>query len=372
MDKDIYYASDKDIFDALASKRKFFSVSVLTELCNDRGIFVSKDDEREQLIDYISTLPHSVQDLQYILDHVQANSRAERKTSTKLIGEKIKDSNLTEAIDELRDCRSTKYNERYETVTTSENKVVVDIDYQDIDFGATRLKQKQEKTARIEIQKNEDGSVLIRHSANERVDSITQELVKSIRTTIKDEKKESDFQQKIVDLNEIKDAELRTRFFTDLIKALNGLTLEEVSSISVASFNSDDDEDEVDELKQEVLGKLQSAILKGENLLETPEYKNFRSNGFYISGIRWKSRTAKGDKIVFVCSFEDADKCIGLEYDVKGKFEFKDEDYLKTLKPIEGIEKDELLSNLENTALTVYDTIVDIYKSQKEEKNESI
>lgn len=66
----IYYASDKDLFDALSSKRKFFTESILHEICNKRGIFLSRDDERSSLIDYISVLPHSVYDLEYILDSI--------------------------------------------------------------------------------------------------------------------------------------------------------------------------------------------------------------------------------------------------------------------------------------------------------------
>src|SRR5574344_1491954 len=139
---DVYYASDKEIFDALASKKKYFSISVLTELCRDRGIFTSMDDEREDLIDYISILPHAVQDLQFIQEHVQANSRSEQKTSTKIIGKNIKTTDITEAVTKLKDFRSDKFNENYQTIESSENKVILDIDYQDVDWGATRLKQK--------------------------------------------------------------------------------------------------------------------------------------------------------------------------------------------------------------------------------------
>ena len=357
MNKDIYYASDKDIFDALASKKIFFTKSILTEICNNRGIFVSRDEERQTLIDYISMLPHSVQDLQYIRDNVRVNTKTEKKTSQKLVGSSLKEINIDEAIDQLRDERETNFNEHYQIISSTPDKIIIDVDFEDIDFGNTRLKQKQERTARIEIEKN-DETISIRHSANERIDDITEQLKKEIKDLIpsKDE-----VEEKTIDLSEIKVASLRTLFFTELIKKMNNLNFEEVNSINVTSFENDEnnevEKEEVDELKQGILGKLQSAMLKGENLLETPEYENFTNRGFYIYGIKWKSKRKNGDRIVFEADFQDSKQCKDFEYDVKGFYQWKNEAYLKSLKPLEGKEKDDLLENIEQTSLQAYEKI---------------
>src|SRR5574344_589007 len=362
---DVYYASDKDIFDALASKKKYFSMPVLTELCRDRGIFISNDDEREDVIDYISILPHAVQDLQFIQEHVQANSKTEQKTSTKIVGNTIIETNITEAVTKLKDSRSEKFNEKYQTIESSENKIIIDIDYQEVDWGATRLKQKQDKTARIEIRKDDDGSISIRHSANDRIKTLAQQLVDSIKQTVKPEDQKNLIQRNI-DFTKMKDSDCRTSFFTGLLNSIDELKLEEVSGIKVSSLLEEHTDDErVDEMKQEVLGKLQSAIFKGENLLETPEYMNFKENGFYIYGITWKARNKKGDKIVLTCSFEDSENCVGFEYDVKGIYQLKNDEYLKTLKPIEGIEKDTILLNIEKSALLLFDKIEKEYGESK-------
>ena len=196
----IYYASDKDLFDALSSKRKFFTESILHEICNKRGIFLSRDDERSSLIDYISVLPHSVYDLEYIRQHLQANVRTERNASTKIVGDALENIKLAEILTDFKDSRSSVYNEQYNIIQSSNETITIDIDYEEIDYGNTRLRQKQKKSARMEINKDSDREISIRHNANERMDDITKNLLKHIKMNIP---KEAKIEQKQIELSDI-------------------------------------------------------------------------------------------------------------------------------------------------------------------------
>ncbi|MGI0511620.1 hypothetical protein E4N83_00840 [Treponema denticola] len=351
----IYYASDKDLFDALSSKRKFFTESILHEICNNRGIFLSQDDERSSLIEYISVLPHSVYDLEYIRQHLQANVRTERNASTKIVGEALENIKLAEILTDFKDSRNSIYNEQYNIIQSSNETITIDIDYEEIDYGNTRLRQKQKKSARMEIKKASNGEISIRHNANERMDDITRNLLKHIKKNVPEEAK---IEQKQIELSDINSAALRTEFFIQLISSINEYSLDDVTTINITAMkNIIVTEEEQTSVQQEILGKLKSALLKGENLLESKEYADLNKGDFYISGIQWTIKDKEKNKFRIESNFRDTKNCSNFEYDIKGMFEYKDEQYLKTIKPVVGIIKNDLLQQIEYNALTIIEKL---------------
>lgn len=357
MDKDIYYATDKDLFDALASKKKVYTVSQLKDLCKKRNVFVSDKEEREDIIEYFSELPHSVWDLITIRDTMKANTKTEKTTSIKLEGNEIESNSVLEVLDELKDTRNKKYNENYNIISKDPNHIIVDIDYQEIDYGSTRLKQKQERTARIEIEKNSSGETSIRLPANEKANEIAEAFIKRINND-----KDNTVKPKKINLSVVKNEKLRTKFFIELINNIPVLVIREVSSIHVNAFkNNEDNEEQKDESKQQVLAKLQTAIFKGENLLETQEYLDFEKKGFFITGITWQAVNKDTKEIYLIeAVFHNEDECTDFAYNIKGIYQQnKDGTYQKTLKPLEGIKRTELSRQIEEKALQIADTIIE-------------
>lgn len=357
MDKDIYYATDKDLFDALASKKKVYTVSQLKDLCKKRNVFVSDKEEREDIIEYFSELPHSVWDLITIRDTMKANTKTEKTTSIKLEGNEIESNSVLEVLDELKDTRNKKYNENYNIISKDPNHIIVDIDYQEIDYGSTRLKQKQERTARIEIEKNSSGETSIRLPANEKANEIAEAFIKRINND-----KDNTVKPKKINLSIVKNEKLRTKFFIELINNIPVLMIREVSSIHVNAFkNNEDNEEQMDESKQQVLAKLQTAIFKGENLLETQEYLDFEKKGFFITGITWQAVNKDTKEICLIeAVFHNEDECTDFAYNIKGIYQQnKDGTYQKTLKPLEGIKRTELSRQIEEKALQIADTIIE-------------
>lgn len=58
-----FFATDKDIFDLLASAKQKLTENVLREIARERGIFYSPNDSREALADALSLFPYTLNEL---------------------------------------------------------------------------------------------------------------------------------------------------------------------------------------------------------------------------------------------------------------------------------------------------------------------
>lgn len=151
---------------------------------------------------------------------------------------------------------------------------------------------------------------------------------------------------------------MRTEFFIQLISSINEYSLDDVTTINITAMkNIIVTEEEQTSVQQEILGKLKSALLKGENLLESKEYADLNKGDFYISGIQWTIKDKEKNKFRIESNFRDTKNCSNFEYDIKGMFEYKDEQYLKTIKPVVGIIKNDLLQQIEYNALTIIEKL---------------
>ena len=88
-------ANDNDIYDLLISGKQRMTVSVLRELLRDRGIFCSAKDEREDICDYISMIPHGFHDIEAIVDKREPPGRRDKTTNIQF------DSEI--ALDDIRE-----------------------------------------------------------------------------------------------------------------------------------------------------------------------------------------------------------------------------------------------------------------------------
>src|ERR1700722_4374569 len=86
----LYFASDKNIFDAL-NQHKVDSRTVI-KLFDDRNIIVSKKTPRETLALYFARLSHDFEDNQLIAARLGVAPRRERITSVKVMGIPDQDS----------------------------------------------------------------------------------------------------------------------------------------------------------------------------------------------------------------------------------------------------------------------------------------
>lgn len=92
----MYYASDKNVFDALNQYR--VDSATLANLFERRNIIVSKKTARDDLAEYFSRLPHDFYDHKTISEKLGVVPRRERTTSMNLVG-KIDPDELKSAIE---------------------------------------------------------------------------------------------------------------------------------------------------------------------------------------------------------------------------------------------------------------------------------
>ncbi|WP_147363627.1 hypothetical protein [Burkholderia pseudomallei] len=95
--------------------------------------------------------------------------------------------------------------------------------------------------------------------------------------------------------------------------------------------------------------------LTGENLVASEMYQELKEKGFFITSITWRARqTVDPYSIVeFDAGFEDKQAAKRFRYSVHGALRFKNGSYTKHIRPIDDVEKAQLLDMIEGTARKV-------------------
>ncbi|MBG6288490.1 hypothetical protein I5I61_13645 [Pseudomonas nitroreducens] len=349
-----YCATDKEIHDALMSAKQKINEKILLELAKDRGIFYSAKDSRDELVSYISLLPHDYHDLNTLLEQREHSGRQEKLTSVTLPAaltvEEIRDV-LREYIEESPE------DERVSQQVRDGNQVVANVKYSDIDYGKTRLVQRTPKEASIEFHVSADKTV-VRMPANDRVKTIYSKLKDKLDTKAK-----AEIPAIRIELGEFQSPALRTEFFTSLISNLSGFSLRNVTSVKVERLPQELEEDELDldddqeaeVAKEEALALVKNVALKGETLLASEEYQSLTKKGFFITSIIWRSMLNKAPHpmVEFEAAFEEPMQGKGFKYFVRGAYRVVELQYTKTIRPVSAEDKEVYLGIIEDTASKV-------------------
>lgn len=350
----LYFATDKDLFDLFTSAKKRISTDIILELARDRGIFLSKEEAREDLIDYLCLLPHDYYDLHSLLGHTETPSRKENSTCS-AVDRKISTEELHRAILEIEQERAERFGECYIPSAFGEDRFELDVGYTEVDYSRTRLRQKRPREAKIEFE-IEDDKVTIRSPANEKSKEIVTAILDKVSLN------DDDFQPREIDLSALRPVE-RTLFFTNMIKCIDGYDLADVTKVDVDrrinpnllpfDDNGEESEDSLSEESDKMLGIVQHALLQGEGLLHSPEYQGLSKRGFYICNIVWlvQESTPSGNRVEFSASLSQPESGTGFRYAVRGIYRRKSDSSLtKTARPVESQEERVLRQLLEAAA----------------------
>jgi hypothetical protein len=178
-----------------------------------------------------------------------------------------------------------------------------------------------------------------------------------------DATKKTDIPTELIEIEDLLTDE-RTSFFTSLIAELEGFVLRNVNNVKVQSGENagppdeidveDAEDDETVEAGEEMLSVVENVALKGQALLSSSEYQHLRKKGFYITSITWVSQQiqAPNHQIEFYAGFEEPEQGKSFRYNVRGMYRHQEEQgkFTKTLRPIKGEYKQEILPVLERTA----------------------
>lgn len=349
-----FYATDKDIFDLLACAKRSLTEGVLREIARERGLFFSPHDTRDDLVEAISELPFTLNELREVMGRRESSRRTEKTTSVTL------DANIP--IDELK----AVVREYKDEVGTSERVVshskgtdglVMNVEYDDMDYSRTRLIQRQRQDATIEFFQ-QGGKTIVRLPASEKSKRIVEDLTGRIES-----RRRTPITREAIELDADFTADERTMFFMRLISELPGHRLYGVTNLKIApSLRPEDelDEDDLDEdvraeASEELLVIVRSMALSGENLIASKEYLSLKERGFYITSITWKTRQTSipYDIPHLHAEFEDGENGKSFKYSVKGAYRFQEGDYTKTARPVDDGERESLYQLVESAARTI-------------------
>lgn len=351
-----FFATDKDIFDLLASAKQKLTEGVLREIARNRGIFFSPNDTRQDLADALSLLPFTLNELLDLMDRRETMRRNE-KTTTITLDAKIESDDIKAAIKEYQyEVGST---EKIDSHLKGADEVILNVEYDEMDYSRTRLIQRQRHDATIKfLQQN--GKTVIRLPASEK----SQRIVEDLTSRIESRRKVAVIRETI-QLDSDFDADERTTFFTRLMSELPGYTLKGVTNLRISPSKSspsgnddemgDDDDDEREVANREMLVIVKSMALTGENLIASEEYQSLRKRGFYITSITWRAdqNSLPYDAPHLHAEFSDGEAGTGFKYSVKGIYRFQEGFHTKTARPAEDTERENLYELLEQTARKV-------------------
>lgn len=349
-----FYATDKDIFDLLASAKQKLTEGVLRELARNRGIFYSPRETREDLVDALSLLPHTLNELLDLMDRRETSRRNEKTTSITLDAD-IPLDELKAVVQEYQE--EVGATEKVDSHKKGTNAFVMNLEYDDIDYSRTRLIQRQRQDATIEFTQ-QDGKTVVRLPASEKSKRVVENLTGRIES-----RRKATVAREAIELDADFTAEERTTFFTRLMSELPGHKLTGVTNLRIcpsrptddADGQTDLDEDERAEAEREMLVVVRSMALSGENLIASAEYQGLRSRGFFITSITWKAAQTSipYDISHLHAEFDDGENGKGFKYSVKGAFRFQEGFYTKTVRPVDDTEREKLWLLIEGNARRV-------------------
>lgn len=312
----LFYASDKNIFDALNEHK--VDQDTIVDLFLSRNMIVSKKTPREDLARHFSRLNHDLHDHQVIAGRLGVAARRERTTFTKVDGA-LTPADVVDAISSVKS--EVDASGDFLQVTRRDESFSVRVQYTRIDYRKNELSQRQVRDGTIDFVRTKDGYV-IRNSQNHFVDGVREQIVEAIS-------KHALIERTSVALIDVSSYEARSRFFLDLMRDIPGFSRRDVTDVYVykpkpASDHDEDDDDNQHDLSQvDIDIHVEKVALKGNGVSQSAILDNLLgAQGYYIVKVSWiAAETMKdGDEFELEAAFANPKDCTGFSYLVKGVF----------------------------------------------------
>jgi hypothetical protein len=363
------YLGDEELYELLSPKN--VPRRELLRAARRLGFVFSEKSREQDVRSALSLLPSSWPLVSGVLKSIEKPDREERKTSVHVLN-CDKKTDVAEIIKKTQTARAEKFSEFYNPVKVDEKTYKVDVTYTEVDYSRAVVYQRQEKQLTVEITKDGDKVSFI-HSANDRAMHIVNELKSKL---IFKENVAPEIQR--ISLQAVRDPSVRTRFFTELIKSLDGYKYLNATQLNVdrrfPSEETENEGDEVDDESEEVVatastkrvsekikGLVHQVALRGEQVLADELYQTVEKSGYYISNISWSCKKTIDPRygIDCVAGFKDPIQADAFSFDVVRAWQYKsgapdEEETLRTTEP----ERRKLNRLLEASALKAFDTIV--------------
>ena len=360
------YLRDDEYFELLSPKNIVFQD--LLKLARHRGMIFSHRSKEEDVRSELALLPSDWTTVSQIFEDM-AKPDPDEKKSTVYLQNCQADTSILDVAKVVQLARTSKTSETYLPTKVSESTVRVEVTYIEPDYSRAVPYQRRERKLFVDIVKNGE-QITFRYTANQRA----KQIVDLMRAAIK-YKDNQPPEVASISLFAVRDAGVRTKFFTTLISDISGYKFDGAAHVDVdirfpEPEHEDAEEDEAEKERQEQQRQSQSAKVKalinrvalsGEQVLSSDLYQQAIQTGYYISGITWSciSQADARHHLDLEVGFIDPVKADQFTFDVIRQWRYKPErpDTKETVKMTEH-ERGLYTGVLEEAALRAYKKIV--------------
>lgn len=334
--------------DALCQQK--MSKSALEELFLTRGIILSSKLDKELAATHFSRMSHDYFDHKFISDTVSVSSSKDRKKS--YYAQEFEFSKAEDAVKNLIESREGK-DDRID-YSQREKSLYIDLSYTYYDHKQPEFRQAITKTVQIAIESQGDG-ITVRYPDDEYTTEVSDQLLGEMcKVEGKDVAKEC------VSLAYVADSTIKTKFFEETMQNMEGMTVCDVSDVSV--YNPQTGQDEGD------LGvRIKKASLNGEGVLSSGELKQFKNKNFFVYKITWlmKEDNMQESPIYrFSAQFNDPDICDDFSYLCRGsKKVISGNRHSKQFSSLSDIDELRMIRKLECASRIAKDKVIDVDRS---------
>ena len=356
------YLGDEEYYELLSQKN--IAHRELLRLARRRGLVFSEKIRDVDLRAKLALIPSDWSSVKFIFDSMARPDPEERKTSVH-VRNCADDNKVEELVRTITEQRAAKCGEIYVPVKISPTTMRVEVTYTDVDYSRAIVYQRREKKLWIEIAQNGQTISFI-HNANERGKHIVEALKAEIKLAEGKPRKED-----AISLFGVTDPLLRTKFFTQLIRGVEGYKYENTTHVDVdrrlPSIEADATEEESTEQKklrtrkaEKIKGLINNLALTGEQILATDLYQEVTASGYYVCNICWSCVDKKDSRTHIDCEagFSDPIKADQFTFDVVRRWQYKLESpTTEEPLPILPSEKRQLNGLLEGAAFQSFEAI---------------
>ncbi len=359
----IYIPSDKNIFDALQHKK--IRHSEVLRFLRNRGIIVSQSLDKGELSKTIGGLTFDFNDYIHITKLLENPNRKEKTTRTTV---KATSNNEQLAMACQKITKPEGGDESYKVIQREDSTAFV-VTYTDVDFTKTELRQRTLKKCEVELHA-EGEEVSFRMPATKKGKEISERIKTSLSKLIG-----QDLEEEVISLESVTQPEARSLFFDELIKSMPGYKLHDVSSVDVYHEidELDENNDTEDGSSTNFAGFITKAALAGGGVLESTEFNQLHSRGFFISKIIWTvvDTLPGGDKVEMESQFGSPSSCTDFKYLVRGVYNYNErtQAHNASKRSPSRVEIDTFNNKLEKAAKISFDQIMETYVGTKDEND---
>lgn len=341
----LYYASDKNVFDALNQHK--VDTPTIMDLFLRRNIIVSKKTPREDLAKYFARQIHDFQDHKDIAARLGVAPRRERITSMDLNGA-VAPEDLQVAVDQLK--QELERAGEVVQVSRDGDRLTVSVQYSTVDYKVSEFAQRQVRDGNIEFLIKEDGYI-VRNTQNEYVNDVRNTLIAKL-----EQASETNLEKITVSLFDVPSSRLRSRFFHELVFNLPGYQQSDVTAVYVFKAKPDTLEDEEDFDDPDEGGAethVERVFLRGRGVTRSEILNELLDKeDYYITKIAWGAReiAGTGHDYDIEATFADPKDCTGFSFILSGVYPYEDGKVSTRRRPPFKHEIDEISRVIETKA----------------------